>query len=1059
MPDIKFSDLALKSTVNGDDIIPIIDSSNLLMSEDGSNAIVTFSDFSSSIFDNLNAGSIEISKLETNPVFSGNVTLPDTTSIGDVSANEISYLTGLRNNIQYQLDNPFFPVPGTLTLGPGTVDYAPLKIVAGINRQVPEAGTVEFDGDYLYYTNNDATPARQTLATVAYVNDSITGGGFVNNPTFTGTITSATSTTNSLTQAALRLNGGSGSIILDNGGNKRIGWNDGENLSIRSGNYYTGTAEVYATESGVAAGGAAKIAMTSDGLTTNGVIDLQVAPFGNKDDVVAYSNNVKIATDRFTITGTAVNVGIGTSSPSYKLDVAGRIRILNSGNASELEVGAGTTSSQIASINLVGDTTYNPGLRLHREAAGANANSEMRHRGTGNFNIVAEELSPIRLLTNNAERARIASDGTVFIGNGSAVGSPVAGIISASGGSGPNVEGASLTIRGGASTGDANGGEVIFSTAAKSTTSGSGVNAAVQRARILSAGQTIIGGATSAFTTRFGTVAPTNPLVPNLQILSNTTGSSTEANSSSALIGRFTNNPDGPRLFFTKSRNATTGSHTVINSGDNIGLLSFGGSDGTQIVESARIDVVVDTGTVVNAGSFTIGKRYKILTVGSSATNWVALGAADANPGTVFTCNSTAQTGNGTAYLEPDVNNVPGVISMHTTPVSSGATAPIERLRITSSGNILIGTAIETAGSRLYVDGTTSTASSSHVVSSASIQSGVTTSFNSFSSSPTTAAANFTLPSLRHYNASQGTLGANSKITAQTGYRADSTLIGANANYGFYGDVPNISTPTTAAISNIAATTSAVTITTSANHGFTPNQFVTIASSVSAVNGTFTLVTASGTTLTYALTGSAITSAPATGSITSAGRWNFYANGSAPNYFAGDVSIGTSSGGIISNTNGGNITFRTGTTTISDRLAVNADGSVRLATNPAFNAVGGTQVATTSFVAQSIAAPVIGNPNQPLDARVLTDSDVGKYIRYTGANAVSYTVPSTLTVLSGSVITFRRCTGTPNAGVITLTAGTNVTINDNGASSVAAGKTFSIKCIDTGTIKVWDFIG
>jgi hypothetical protein len=67
-------------------------------------------------------------------------------------------------------------------------------------------------------------------------------------------------------------------------------------------------------------------------------------------------------------------VGIGTSSPAYRLDVqGGSQRILNQGTNSILEIGNGTTTNQSAFIDLVGDTTYTDyGLRIIRGADGAN---------------------------------------------------------------------------------------------------------------------------------------------------------------------------------------------------------------------------------------------------------------------------------------------------------------------------------------------------------------------------------------------------------------------------------------------------------------------------------------------------------------------------------------------------------------------------------------------------------------------------------------------------------------------------------------------------------------
>ena len=45
------------------------------------------------------------------PTFTGSVTLPSTTSIGDVSSTEISYLDGVTSSIQTQLDNKEKSIP------------------------------------------------------------------------------------------------------------------------------------------------------------------------------------------------------------------------------------------------------------------------------------------------------------------------------------------------------------------------------------------------------------------------------------------------------------------------------------------------------------------------------------------------------------------------------------------------------------------------------------------------------------------------------------------------------------------------------------------------------------------------------------------------------------------------------------------------------------------------------------------------------------------------------------------------------------------------------------
>jgi len=62
----------------------------------------------------------------------------------------------------------------------------------------------------------------------------------------------------------------------------------------------------------------------------------------------------------------------------------------------------------------------------------------------------------------------------------------------------------------------------------------------------------------------------------------------------------------------------------------------------------AYIDELAE-GTLVNDGSLTIGVTYKIETTGTS--NFVSVGAADSNPGTIFTATGTDGGGNGTVRI------------------------------------------------------------------------------------------------------------------------------------------------------------------------------------------------------------------------------------------------------------------------------------------------------------------------------------------------------------------------------------------------------------------------
>jgi hypothetical protein len=69
---------------------------------------------------------------------------------------------------------------------------------------------------------------------------------------------------------------------------------------------------------------------------------------------------------------------------------------------------------------------------------------------------------------------------------------------------------------------------------------------------------------------------------------------STSSGHELAALGSWVADAFGAELYFMKSRNATIGSHTVVQSGDEIGALYFGGSDGTDFEVGASIEVFVD---------------------------------------------------------------------------------------------------------------------------------------------------------------------------------------------------------------------------------------------------------------------------------------------------------------------------------------------------------------------------------------------------------------------------------------------------------------------------------
>jgi hypothetical protein len=112
-------------------------------------------------------------------------------------------------------------------------------------------------------------------------------------------------------------------------------------------------------------------------------------------------------------------VGVGTASPTFTLDVAGSCRVGASDTSTAgLEVGIGATGDRTSYIDLVGDTTYSDfGLRVIRYG-GAAADSEIRHRGTGNLILSSFDSGVVSFNTASVERMRITSAGLVGIGTG-----------------------------------------------------------------------------------------------------------------------------------------------------------------------------------------------------------------------------------------------------------------------------------------------------------------------------------------------------------------------------------------------------------------------------------------------------------------------------------------------------------------------------------------------------------------------------------------------------------------------------------------------------------------
>ena len=202
----------------------------------------------------------------------------------------------------------------------------------------------------------------------------------------------------------------------------------------------------------------------------------------------------------------------------------------------------------------------------------------------------------------------------------------------------------------------------------------------------------------------------------------------TTSHNSSAYLARFSDNASAPFLVLAKSRNGTVGSNTVVQAGDDLGVLLFHGNDGSGFHEGARISAAVESGVgnddlptsltfKTNSGSTAVTEKMRL---GSNGV----LGIGTTSPrdstgihlsknggqcilemqrnqtnttGNVGIINFTASDGHSVANIGAfgDGDNEGAYISFKTTSAASDnspfGTNTTERMRIHSDGTVDVG--------------------------------------------------------------------------------------------------------------------------------------------------------------------------------------------------------------------------------------------------------------------------------------------------------------------------------------------------------------------------------
>ncbi len=153
----------------------------------------------------------------------------------------------------------------------------------------------------------------------------------------------------------------------------------------------------------------------------------------------------------------------------------------------------------------------------------------------------------------------------------------------------------------------------------------------------------------------YNTTGSNNTATGRDALLSNTTGNSNTANGYRALYSNTTgsnNTANGLQALYFNS----TGNYNTANGRDALYFNTTGDNNTANGYQA-----LYQSGKTVTAGSFVVGVSYTIQTTGS--TDFTLIGAANNNPGTVFTATGVG-TGTGTAASNTDNNTANGSFAL-----------------------------------------------------------------------------------------------------------------------------------------------------------------------------------------------------------------------------------------------------------------------------------------------------------------------------------------------------------------------------------------------------------